>query len=111
MALLFPASARGRRRYGACLDALREAVARALSALEWTAYGNWSGREFVAEVGANFWSWGEFIRVKIDPDGTVRIESKCRLPTQCFDWGKNQRNVDTFFERVDDKARLIGRAR
>ena len=50
MALLFPASARGRRRYGACLDALREAVARALSALEWTAYGNWSGREFVAEL-------------------------------------------------------------
>lgn len=109
MAFGFPAYARGRRRYDSSPDALREAIARALSALGWTAYGNWSGNRFVAEVGVNFWSWGEKINVEIDPNGTIRIESTCRLPTQCFDWGKNQRNVDAFFELVDEKSRQVER--
>jgi hypothetical protein len=107
MPLTFPASASGSRRYSCSPEALKEAVARALSALGWAAYGNWSGRRFVAEVGVSFWSWGEEIRVRIDTDGTVSVESACRLPTQCFDWGKNQRNVDAFLELVDEKSRQI----
>src|SRR6516225_1107665 len=109
MAFGFPAYARGSRRYDSSPDALREAVARALSALEWTAYGNWSGMRFVAEVGVNYWSWGERISVEIEGEGTVWIESKCRLPTQCIDWGKNQRNVDAFLELVEEKFQQIGK--
>jgi hypothetical protein len=105
MAFCFPAYARGTRRYDSSPDALREAVARALSALGWTAYGNWSGRCFVAEVGYNFWSWGEKISVEIDREGKIRVESRCMLPTQCFDWGKNQCNVDAFLEEVAQKLR------
>jgi hypothetical protein len=62
----------------------------------------------VAEVGANLWSWGERISVEIGRGGTVWVESTCRLPTQCFDWGKNQRNVDGFLELVDEKSRQMG---
>jgi hypothetical protein len=106
----FPAYARGSRRYDSSPDDLKEAIARALSALGWTAYGNWPGRRFVAEVGANFRSWRERISVEIRRGGTVRVESTCRLPTQCFDWGKNQRNVDAFLDLVGEKCRQIGRA-
>jgi hypothetical protein len=108
MALGFPAHAQGCRRYDLGPDALKEAVARALNATGWTAYGNWSGQRFVAEVGISFWSWGEKISIEIDPGGAVWIESRCRLPTQCLDWGKNQRNVDAFLALVDEKARQIG---
>ena len=100
MAFGFPAHAHGERHYDSDPDALTEAVARALSALEWLAFGNWNGDEFVAEVGTNVWSWGEKITVAIDADGTVWMKSKCRMVTQCFDWGKNQRNVNAFFAQV-----------
>lgn len=40
MAFGFPAYARGHWRYDGSLDALRDAVALALSDLAWTAYGN-----------------------------------------------------------------------
>jgi hypothetical protein len=62
----------------------------------------------VAEVGVNFWSWGEKVSVEIDRGGTISVESRCRLPTQCFDWGKNQRNIDAFFQLVDEKSRQTG---
>src|SRR5947208_15368755 len=107
MAFGFPAYADGSRRYGLSLDVLREAVARALYELDWTGCGNWSGRVFVADVRVNFWSWGEKITIEIDRDGMVWIESKCSLPTQCFDWGKNQGNVDAFFRTLDEKVRLM----
>ncbi len=105
MAFGFPAYARGSRQYDFSSNALQEAVARALNALGWTPFGNWSGRRFVAEIGVSVWSWGEKVNVKIDCDGTIWFESKCRLPTQCIDWGKNQRNVKAFFHLVEEKSR------
>lgn len=107
MAFGFPAYARATRRYGRSREALKEPVARALSALGWTAFGNWSGSHFLAEVGVNLWSWGEKVHVTINADGSVWMESKCRFVTQCFDWGKNQANVDTFFAKV---AQFLGDA-
>jgi hypothetical protein len=49
--------------------------------------------------------------VEIDVEGIVWVESRCRLPTQCLDWGKNQRNVNAFLDLVDDKGRQIERER
>jgi len=40
----------------------------------------------------NIWSWGEKISVSIEGT-TATIVSKCMLPTQCIDWGKNKQNV------------------
>jgi hypothetical protein len=78
---------------------LTEAVAAALSTLGWRPHANPS-EHFAAETPANFWSWGENINVGIDSDGTVWVESSCKLPTQCLDWGKNRRNVTAFLGHV-----------
>jgi hypothetical protein len=64
--------------------------------------GRWT-----ATTRANLWSWGE--RVKIERDGplTLRLRSECRWSAQCFDWGKNARNIALFrdaFERVGEGA-------
>ena len=40
----------------------------------------------------NLASWGEKISVSFDGP-TLTVISKCALPTQCVDWGKNKRNV------------------
>jgi hypothetical protein len=45
----------------------------------------------------NIWSWTEKVIVNIDDCGHVRVESKCTLPTQVVDWGKNRRNVEKIF--------------
>lgn len=111
MAFGFPVYARGSRRYDSNPDALRETVARTLSALGWTAYGHWSGSRFVAAVGVSFWSWGEKITVDIDGESTIWVESKCRLPTQCIDWGKNRRNVNAFFELANEKSQQVGKTK
>ena len=34
--------------------------------------------------------------IKFLPDNSVSVTSKCALPTQCFDWGKNKANVIKF---------------
>jgi hypothetical protein len=91
-------------------DRLLEAVARTFHQLGWIAFGDGTGRRFVAEVGVNFWSWGEEVRIEIDGD-TIEIESHCRLVTQCFDWGKNQQNVATFLAMLDETLRRIEQER
>ncbi len=45
-----------------------------------------------ASATLNLASWGEKISVSIEGT-TVTIVSKCLLPTQCIDWGKNKKNV------------------
>ena len=41
---------------------------------------------------ANLWSWGEKIEIKLIGN-SINITSKCALPTQIFDWGKNKQNI------------------
>ena len=45
-----------------------------------------------ASASLNLASWGEKISVSIE-GMTATIVSKCLLPTQCVDWGKNKKNV------------------
>lgn len=73
--------------------ALEEARA-ALSELKWPVIAE-NDREVLAIVKYNFLSWGEKFRVSVSDDApyTVMINSKCSLPTQCFDWGKNKTNT------------------
>src|SRR5262249_35999652 len=53
-------------------------------------------------LGISFWSWGETMTVEVRKDSSVRVRSECAFPTQCFDWGKNQRNVNKFLGALDD---------
>jgi hypothetical protein len=54
----------------------------------------------------NLMSWGETVEAWIShgPQGAVvRLRSKCALPTQVIDWGKNRKNV----ERIVEALRLL----
>lgn len=48
----------------------------------------------------NIWSWTEKVVVNIEDCGHVSVESKCTLPTQVVDWGKNRRNVEKVFSLI-----------
>jgi hypothetical protein len=80
-------------------DVLRAARA-ALHDLGW----RWMDSDrgvFMAAVGVNFWSCGEQVTVVVADDGEVLVRSQCNLPTQCFDWGKNRRNVNRFLDAIE----------
>ena len=56
-----------------------------------------------AECPTTIWSWGEKIEVSFTTfeSGTeISVRSKCRLPTQFLDWGKNKRNTDNFISAL-----------
>ena len=76
-------------------DALCALVRDALQSLHWKVTHDADG-SFRARVKVNMWSWGEHVRVTVR-DGVVDVESRCALPTQFIDWGRNARNVAALF--------------
>ena len=51
----------------------------------------------------NIWSWTEEIEVRISSSGEVYMESRCYIPTQVVDWGKNKKNVNKFFAELEGR--------
>ncbi len=68
------------------------AILAAFDSLGWKRHATDAG--FKAEVGANLWSWGEAVTVVRLGDGRLSVESRCRMPLQIMDWGKNRQNVE-----------------
>jgi hypothetical protein len=102
MAFGFPARFSARRTYQFPQDELAAAVKSALENLGWS-YQVLSDVEFLASVPFGGGTWGEDFKVKILPGGVVEAESKCitvRAP-QVFDFGKNRKNIETFFALVE----------
>ena len=95
----FPAYSTGSQRFNLGQPDLVGVVGESLRGLGWS-YETPSQGKFVARNSANLRSWGEEIAVEVYYDGTVTARSKCLLVTQCFDWGKNRRNVKAFFDEV-----------
>ncbi|MFL6210615.1 MAG: hypothetical protein ACJ74W_17310 [Pyrinomonadaceae bacterium] len=78
----------------------------ALADLGWS-YNVLADGEFLASLLFSGWTWGEDFKVKILPGGVIEAESKCltvRLP-QVFDFGKNRKNIETFFALVEHGIR------
>jgi hypothetical protein len=106
MAFGFPARFTESRTYQLPQDELAAVVKSALEDSGWS-YNVLAGGEFLASVPFSGWTWGEEFKVKILPNGVIEAESKCttiRLP-QVFDFGKNRRNVETFFALVEHVIR------
>ena len=66
---------------------------------------SWSIREeksdqIIASTSINLKSWGEKVLINIFQDNSISITSKCALPMQCLDWGKNKANVDKFIAGI-----------
>ncbi|MBI3832887.1 MAG: hypothetical protein HY287_01010 [Planctomycetes bacterium] len=60
--------------------------------------------QILLSASLNVWSFGEQIIVslsEIDQAQLIDISSKCVLPTQIIDWGKNERNVRRLFAAID----------
>lgn len=54
------------------------------------------GIQWAVTSSVSLASWGEQLRVIPTGPNTLRIESKCQMPTQCFDWGRNEKNCREF---------------
>lgn len=103
MSIGFPAFHEETRNLKLSWQQTAQVTARALQSLEWS-YTQSAPHVFNAKVRLGMWSWGEQIRVTIYNDGTLNVRSECALPTQCFDWGKNSRNVAKLFEQIERLA-------
>ncbi|QJW97770.1 hypothetical protein [Frigoriglobus tundricola] len=81
------------------LDA-HELAVEAILALRWTITDE-SDDTIRASTGISLWSWGERVTVRFRTGKTLIITSRCAIPTQCFDWGKNRSNVNAFLNRLE----------
>lgn len=100
MSFGFPAYHNEVRRFDASRKELLRAAKRALRQLGWS-FGTAGDADLTASVSVNWLSWGETLTVDVADNGKVRARSRCALPTQCFDWGKNKRNVTRFFKELE----------
>ena len=49
---------------------------------------------------------GERMRVELFDGGAIKVRSKSALPLAWFDWGKNESNVQSFLEWMDEYFEL-----
>jgi hypothetical protein len=106
MAIGFPARTISSRTYQLPQDELAAVVKSALENLGWS-YNVLADGEFLASVPFGGGTWGEQFKVRILPGGVIEAESKCitvRMP-QLFDFGKNRKNIETFFALVEHGIR------
>ena len=86
--------------YRAVVDqsVLRMAAKRAFAALSWPVREE-TYDEVIAARG-DFWSSGEFVSVRFGPDNSYSVTSKCIVPFQFCNWGRNKKNVRAFAETL-----------
>ena len=78
---------------------LQNTLQKAINMMGWEVVGG--NQEFIyIKSSITLWSWGEKIQIRYLPNQNIEIKSECTLPTQCFDWGKNQKNVQQFLSKL-----------
>jgi len=103
MAFGFPAYHTDRYSPGASDTAdARDAVKKTLSALGWSVKKR-TRNQITASTSIGVRSWGERILISFEPDDSISVTSKCALPTQCLDWGKNKANVIEFMTSLEKR--------
>jgi len=96
------------RRFGVTQEVLTKAIPYALRRSGAVRVCETSTGTFTGRVPINWCSWGENLEIQVEGNATVRAQSRCSFPTQIIDWGKNRRNLDRFFEWVNDYIALHG---
>ena len=43
----------------------------------------------------------QYITITILPSGSTHVRSQCSIFTQCFDWGKNKKNVHKLLSEIN----------
>ncbi len=62
-----------------------------------------------ASTSLSLSSWTEKIEIDFLAPDRLKIRSACALPTQCFDWGKNRKNIKKFrqeLEQIKEKFKM-----
>lgn len=60
------------------------------------------------KIGASLWSFGEHFTVLINElsgSTTVEVKSEGSVGLQIYDWGKNKKNIEQFFETITEQLR------
>jgi len=70
---------------------------QALQTMGWSGTGTPDGAQFRVSASLSFGSWGENITVTRLAADRLQVRSECSMPTQVFDWGRNEKNVKQFF--------------
>ncbi len=65
--------------------------------------------KIIARVGWNWRSWGEVVVIDLRPRNDITVTSRCILPTQRLDWGKNKANVKMFTEELRRQVQTMPR--
>ena len=100
----FPASSSRTERFEADSTIMRQLVSEAFARAGWR-YEVESQWTLIAKIPMGIWSYGERLTVSIHQDGRLEMKSKCVVPIQIFDWGKNERNIDKFFRNLTNTER------
>ena len=82
---------------------LREIVKAALTELEWPFKIEW-GKDFVAEVPWNAFSYRHEFKVAVSELGEIDAQSKSMDREMFLDFGRNKRRVVKFFAKVYEVA-------
>ena len=85
---------------------LRSVAKETLAQLSW-ALRTEESMEILASTSLNLRSWGEKVTIKFEADRSISITSRCALPTQCFDWGKNRANVVKFIAALNQRVEQV----
>jgi len=78
---------------------LQAVIIESLTALSWKIHEHSQSR-IVAVIPTNLRSWGEVVEITVPAGDSLLVTSRCQLPTQCFDWGKNRANVRRFEQEI-----------
>ncbi len=106
MAFGFPASHSERYSAGAGKSSdLRVAVRATLNALSWSIREEGSD-QIISSTSVNIRSWGEKVLISFLRDNSISVTSKCAMPMQCFDWGKNKANVGRFMAEINQQEHI-----
>lgn len=70
---------------------------QALQHMGWSGSGTPDGMQFRVSSSVSWGSWGESIVVLRVAADRLQVRSECAMPTQVFDWGRNENNVKRFF--------------
>jgi hypothetical protein len=101
----FPAFADGSCHLELRKEILSQIVGEALTKLGWD-YQSPLPTHFTVQIPCGWASWGEKMIITVNAGGTISARSESILTTQCFDWGKNQKNIDLFFNQLSQLADL-----
>lgn len=85
---------------------LRSVAKETLAQLSWVLRTEGS-MEILASTSLNLRTWGEKVTIKFEDDRSISITSRCALPTQCFDWGKNRANVVKYIAALKQRVEQV----